>query len=76
MIAYTIRDTFRLPLKKISDILGCNHTTIIYYLKMYDSEYKYNQEFRNFAIAMKGVSSDIRTEFQEELEEELNEIIG
>lgn len=43
---------------------------------MYDTEYKYNQEFRNFANAMKEVTMEMRTDFQEELDEELKEIIG
>lgn len=72
MIAKTIRDTYGLSYPKIGKIMGKNHSSVIYYYKLYDTEYKYNQEFRNFANAMK----EMRTDFQEELEEELKEIIG
>ncbi len=76
MVAKNIRDTFGLSFPMIGKIMGRNHSSIIYYLKMYDAEYKYNQEFRNFANAMKKVTLDAKTDFQEELSEELNEIIG
>ena len=76
MVAKNIRDTFGLSFPMIGKIMERNHSSIIYYLKMYDAEYRYNQEFRNFANAMKEVAFDIRNDFQEELDEELKEIIG
>lgn len=76
MIAKTIRETHGISLAEIGRILDRNHSSIIHYIKMYDSEYRYNQEFRNFANAMKEVAFDIKKDFQEELEDELNEIIG
>lgn len=76
MIAKTIQETHDISLVEIGRILNRHHSSIIFYIKMYDTEYKYNQEFRNFANAMKEVALDIRTDFQEELDEELKEIIG
>lgn len=76
IIAKTIRDVFGLSFQSIGSFLGRNHSSAFYYVRLYDSEYKYNQEFRNFANAMKDVALDMRTGFQEELDDELNEIIG
>lgn len=76
MIAKTIRDIFDLTHQRIGELVGRNHSSVTYYYKMYDAEYKYNQEFRNFANALKEVVLDMRTDFQEELDEELKEIIG
>ena len=76
MIAKTIRETHDISLIEIGRIINRNHSTIIFYIKMYDTEYKYNQEFRNFANAMKEVTMEMRTDFQEELDEELIGIIG
>lgn len=75
MIVKTIRDTFGFSYPKIGGIIGKNHSSAMYYYKMYDSEYKYNREFRNFAKAMEELVLDIKTDFQEELEKELKEII-
>ena len=33
----------------IAYILNRNHSTIVYYIKKYNDEYQYNEEFRNFA---------------------------
>lgn len=74
MIAKTIREVYGYPFMKIGDILNRNHATIIHYLKMYDAEYKYNKEFRNFANAMKDIENDVQNEFAEELEDEFNEV--
>lgn len=76
MVAKTIRDVYGLSYTEIGRILNRNHSSISYYYKMYDAEYQYNQGFRNFANVLKEMALDIRTEFQEELEQELNEIIG
>ena len=37
-----------LTLQNIADILGCTHTTIIYYLRKYDDYSQYDKEFREF----------------------------
>ena len=37
-----------LTLQNIADILGCTHTTIIYYLRKYEDYTKYDREFREF----------------------------
>lgn len=42
---------------------------------MYKHEFAYNAEFRNFANIVLD-SIELKTAFQEELEQELNEIIG
>lgn len=76
MITKMIRDTFGLSYHDIGKIIGRNHSSTLYYYKMYDTEYQYNREFRNFANVLKEMVLDVRTAFQEELEQELNEIIG
>jgi len=37
-----------LTLQNIADILGCTHTTIIYYLIKYDDLLQYDKEFQEF----------------------------
>lgn len=37
-----------LTLQNIADILGCTHTTIIYYLRKYDDYSQYDKEFQEF----------------------------
>lgn len=37
-----------LTLQNIADVLGCTHTTIIYYLRKYEDYTKYDREFREF----------------------------
>ena len=76
MVAKTLRDTFGLTFMDIGRLLRRNHTSIIYYLKMYDAEYKYNKEFRNFANAMKDIAQEVNVELKHELENEFNEIYG
>lgn len=76
MVAKTIRDAYGLSYSEIGRMLNRNHSSISYYYKMYDAEYQYNQEFRNFANVLKEMVLDVRTAFQQELEQELNEIIG
>lgn len=74
MIAHTMRDSFGLSLMHIGKHLNRNHTSIVHYLKLYDAEYKYNKQFRTFANAMKDSILEVKSEFQEELEEEYKEI--
>jgi chromosomal replication initiation ATPase DnaA len=74
MIAKTLRDNHSLTLEEIGGHLNRHHTTVIYYFKIFDAEYKYNKEFRNFANAMKDIDNDIQNEFAEELEHEFNEV--
>jgi chromosomal replication initiation ATPase DnaA len=76
MIAKTLRDMYGMTLLRIGFELNRNHSTIVHYLKVYDAEFAYNKEFRNFAHAMKDVSPEAKTEFQQELEDEFNEIYG
>ena len=37
-----------LTLQNIADVLGCTHTTIIYYLRKYDDLLQYDKEFQEF----------------------------
>ena len=37
-----------LTLQNIADVLGCTHTTIIYYLRKYEDYTKYDREFNEF----------------------------
>jgi chromosomal replication initiation ATPase DnaA len=76
MIARTLRDMYGMTLLRIGFELNRNHSTIVHYLKVYEAEFTYNKEFRNFAHAMKEVSPEVKTELQQELEDEFNEIYG
>lgn len=71
-ISYSCRECSRV----IGDVINRNSSTVRYYLSIFEQEYRYNRDFRNFANAMKEVTLDMRTGFQEELDDELNEIIG
>lgn len=62
--------------RTIADVLKRNSSTARYYLSIFEQEYLYNKDFRNFANAVNMVSLDITNEFHRELEQELNEIIG
>lgn len=76
MIAKTLRDMYGMTLLRIGFELNRDHSTIVHYLKVYEAEFAYNKEFRNFAHAMKEVSPEVKTELQQELEDEFNEIYG
>lgn len=62
--------------KVVARALKRNSSTVRYYLSIFEQEYFYNKDFRNFADAVNKVSLDITNEFHRELEQELNEIIG
>ncbi|MCL2597131.1 MAG: hypothetical protein FWD66_05630 [Paludibacter sp.] len=40
---------YKINVYDIAEIINRKRTTILYYLKKYDTEYKYNKEFRAFA---------------------------
>ena len=71
-----LRDLCGLSSLEVGKILNKDHSTILRYLCLYDQEYHYNKEFRIFADKVKDIDLEVRTDFQEELEGELNEIIG
>lgn len=76
-IAYFLRQYTTLSLMQIGSLLHRKHCTVIYYLKAYESEFRFNEEFRNFAKSIKEDLQDIiRSSFVLELEEEFNEIYG
>ena len=76
-IAYFLRRYTILSTTEIGRIINRDHSTIIYYIKAYDSEFRFNEEFRNFAERIKDDLQDIiRSSFVLELEEEFNEIRG
>lgn len=76
-IAYFLRQYTTLSLMQIGSLLHRKHCTVIYYLKAYESEFRFNEEFRNFAERIKEDLQDIiRSSFVLELEEEFNEIYG
>lgn len=76
-IAYFLRQYTTLSLMQIGSLLHRKHCTVIYYLKAYESEFRFNEEFRNFAKSIKEDLQDIiRFSFVLELEEEFNEIRG
>ena len=76
-IAYFLRQYTKLSTTEIGNLINRNHATIIHYLKAYDSEFRFNKDFRNFAESIKEVLDDIlKDSFALELEEEFNEIRG
>lgn len=48
IVAYHLR-TQGWVYEDIAYMLNRDHSTVIYYLKKYDDEYRYNAEFRNLA---------------------------
>lgn len=76
-IAYFLRQYTTLSLMQIGSLLHRKHCTVIYYLKAYESEFRFNEEFRNFAKRIEEDLQDIiNSSFVLELEEEFNEIRG
>jgi len=76
-IAYFLRQYTALSLMQIGCLLHRKHCTVVYYLKAYESEFRFNEEFRNFAKRIKEDLQDIiKSSFALEKEEEFNEIRG
>ena len=76
-IAYFLRQYTKLSTTEIGNLINRDHSTIVHYLKAYDSEFRFNEEFRNFAERIKEDLQDIlKSSFALELEEEFNEIRG
>lgn len=75
MVGYFLARYSQLSLSDIGKIMNRNHSTISYYKRTYKHEFAYNAEFRNFANIVLD-SIELKTAFQDELEQELNEIIG
>lgn len=76
-IAYFLRQYTTLSTTEIGNLINRDHATISYYLKAYDSEFRFNKDFRNFAERIKEDLQDIiKSSFVLELEEEFNEIRG
>lgn len=75
MIGYFLARYSQLSESEVGKIMNRHHSTINYYKRMYKHEFAYNSEFRNFANIVLD-SIELKTAFQEELEQELNEIIG
>ena len=48
VVAYHLR-TQSLTYEDIGYMLNRDHSTIMYYIKKYDDEYRYNEEFRKLA---------------------------
>jgi chromosomal replication initiation ATPase DnaA len=61
---------------EIAKVIKKDSSTIRHYWSIFEQEYLYNKDFRNFADKVNVVSLDIRNDFQIELEQEFNEIIG
>ena len=75
--AYFLRQYTTLSTTEIGNLINRDHATIFHYLKAYDSEFRFNKDFRNFAERIKEDLQDvIKSSFVLELEEEFNEIRG
>lgn len=76
-IAYFLREYTNLSTTEIGKLIGRDHTTVIHYLKIYKYEFRFNEEFRNFAKSIKEELDDIpKDPFVLEIEDEFNEIYG
>lgn len=76
-IAYFLRRHTILSTTEIGRLINRDHATILHYLKAYESEFRFNEEFRNFAKSIKEELDDIpKDPFALEIEEEFNEIYG
>lgn len=76
-IAHLLRQYTALSLMQIGSLLHRRHCTVVYYLKAYESEFRFNEEFRNFAKSIKEELDGIQKDpFALEIEEEFNEIYG
>lgn len=76
-IAHFLRKYTKLSTTEIGKLINRDHATILYYLKAYDSEFRFNKDFRNFAERIKEDLQDIiKSSFALEKEEEFNEIRG
>lgn len=76
-IAYFLRQYTTLTLMQIGYLLHRKHCTVVFYLKAYESEFRFNKDFRNFAKSLKEELDDIpKDPFALEMEEEFNEIYG
>ena len=76
-IAYFLRQYTALSLMQIGALLHRKHCTIVYYIKAYESEFRFNKDFRNFAKSIKEELDDIpKDPFALEMEGEFNEIRG
>ena len=76
-IAYFLRQHTILSTTEIGRLINRDHSSIVHYLKAYDSEFRFNKDFRNFAKRIEEDLQDIiKSSFVLELEEEFNEIRG
>lgn len=77
IIAYFLRQYTTLSTTKIGRLINRDHSTIIHYLKTYDSEFRFNKDFRNFAESInRELQEKEKSPFVLGLEEEFNEIRG
>lgn len=76
MIAKCLRDFYGMSFSQIGIVLNRNHSSVMHYLKVYESEYLYNKDFHDIANIMKILDLDIKNNLQQELEDEFNEIHG
>ena len=77
VIACFLRQHTALSTTEIGRLINRDHSTIIHYLKTYDSEFRFNKEFRNFAESIKReLQEKEKSPFVLGLEEEFNEIYG
>lgn len=76
IIAHIIRDKYGLSHTVIGNLVNRDHSTICYYLSMYNTIYKYDFVFRDMVSKITDISLNIKNDFQKELEQEFNDILG
>lgn len=76
-LAKFLREYTNHTLTSIGEFVGRDHATVSYYLKNYESEFYFNDEFRTFAQSIQEeLDKDDKSDLMLELEDELNGIIG
>lgn len=77
MIAKFLRQFEKLSYKKIGGIINRNHSCVIRYMGIFDSECRFNDTFRNFAKSIEAdLENDNKDAFALEIEAEFNEIVN
>lgn len=75
IIAYIIRNKYRLSYYETGKFINRDHSTITYYVKIYDDLCKYDFSFRDMVAKINDIVSNIKTEFQKELEDEFSSLV-
>lgn len=77
MIAKLLRQYKGMTLSQIGGLIGRDHATVLYYLKNWDAEFRFNDVFRTFAESVEEELKEAdKSIFALEMEKEFNETFG